>query len=338
MVKTKNNILDYKRLSLNEREEISRYLALGKSLRSTAKILDRDASTLSREISPFGKEYYRAVSAHKRAIRKRRKQGRKRKLDMNEKLKAYVFTRLNERWSPEQIAIYLSIEYPNDMSMRISKETIYQYVYVLPKGELKDSLIKAFRRSHKQRYKKGRIIKGYNKSIPNLVSIEKRPEEVKDRIIPGHWEGDLLIGKHRKSALGSIVERTSRRVILVSLGKVYDHKTVAHKFSKEFSILPESMRKTMTYDQGSEMSSHETITRNTKVKVYFAHGGSPWERGTNENTNSLVRQFFPKGTDFGKVTRKEIKKVERLLNGRPRKVLKWKKPEEVFNELCCVRN
>jgi IS30 family transposase len=338
MAKLKNNISNYQRLSPNEREEISRHLASGKSIRSIARALGRYASTVSREVSCFGRDNYRAVSAQNRSVRKRRKQGRKRKMDVNDKLRMYVFEKLDERWSPEQIAFYLSIEYPNDINMKISKETIYRYVYVLPKGELKDSLIKAFRRSHKWRYKKSHIHKEYNKSIPNLVSIEKRPEEVEDRLIPGHWEGDLLIGKHRKSALGSIVERTSRRIILVPLGNIYDHKTVASKFSKEFSALPDNMCKTMTYDQGSEMSSHETITRKTKVKVYFAHGGSPWERGTNENSNGLVRQFFPKGTDFGKVTRKEIKKVECLLNGRPRKVLQWKKPEEVFNGLRCVRS
>lgn len=339
MFKTKRGLVNYHRLSFAEREEISRYLARGETIRSISLILARSPSTVSREIkraAQFGrKENYRAIWANFRAKRNRKKQGRKRKLDTNEKLKRYVFKKLSLRWSPEQIAIYLTIEYPLDISMRVAKETIYRYIYVQPKGELRRSFIKALRRSHKRRYKKdwrANIYKG-NKSIPNLISIEERPEEVKDRIVPGHWEGDLLIGKLRRSALGSLVERTSRKTILVPLLLGYNHERVANEFSKELGRIPKRMRKTMTYDQGSEMSSHEKITQKTKIKVYFSHGGSPWERGTNENTNGLVRQFFPKGTDFTRVSRKEIKRVEKLLNGRPRKVLNWKKPEEVFDEL-----
>lgn len=224
--------------------------------------------------------------------------------------------------------------------MRIAKETIYRYVYVQPKGELKRSLIGALRRSHARRYKRDWKIKAgkdNNRSIPNQTSIEERPEEVRDRVVPGHWEGDVLLGSFRRSALGSLVERTSRKAILVALPHGYDHQSVAKEFSKELGKIPERMRKTMTYDQGSEMSSHEKITRKTNIRVYFSHGGSPWERGANENTNGLVRQFFPKGTDFTNISRREIKQVEKLLNGRPRKVLQWKKPEEVFNDLCCVR-
>ncbi|MDP3013930.1 MAG: IS30 family transposase [Candidatus Subteraquimicrobiales bacterium] len=339
MSKTKREFANYHRLSFKEREEISRYLARGKTIRSISLILIRSPSTISREIkrsAQFGrKENYRAIWANFRAKRNRKKQGRKRKLDVNKRLKRYVFKKLSLYWSPEQIAIYLKIEYPLDISMRIAKETIYRYIYVQPKGKLKRSLIEALRRSHKRRYKKdwrANIHKG-NKSIPNLISIEERPEEVKDRTVPGHWEGDLLIGKLKRSALGSLVERTSRKTILVPLLKGYNHERVAENFSKELGKVPQKMRKTMTYDQGSEMSSHEKITEKTKIKVYFSHGGSPWERGTNENTNGLVRQFFPKGTDFTKVSKKEIKQVEKLLNGRPRKVLHWKKPEEVFNEL-----
>lgn len=323
-------------MSFSEREEISRLLAQGESLRSVSRILKRDASTLSREISYAGRENYRAFFAHLRAKRRRKKQGRKRKLDVDARLRKYVFKKLSLCWSPEQIAIYLSIEYPKDTSMRVAKETIYRYIYVQPKGELKRSLIKSLRRSHKRRYKKDWTAEAHtdnNRCIPDLVSIDERPREVEDRKIPGHWEGDLLIGKAKRSALGSLVERTSRKTILVPLQNGRDHESVAKEFSKEFEKIPRKMKKTMTYDQGSEMSSHQKITQKTKVKVYFSHARSPWERATNENTNGLVRQFFPKGTDFNQVSRKEIKRVEKLLNGRPRKVLHWKKPQEVFDEL-----
>lgn len=339
MSKRKRNFVNYHRLSFNEREEISRCLARGETIRSISRILRRNASTISREVNRaarLGNEYYRAIWANFRAKRNRKKQGRKRKLDVNKKLQRYVFKKLFLRWSPEQIAIYLAIEYPLDISMRVAKETIYRYIYVQPKGELKRSLIQALRRSHKRRYRKNwtnEVHKDNNKSIPNLISIDERPKEVEDRIVPGHWEGDLLIGKSKRSALGSLVERTTRKTILVPLLNGRDHESVAKEFSKEFVKIPSKMRKTMTYDQGSEMSSHEKITQKTKIIVYFSHGGSPWERGTNENTNGLVRQFFPKGTDFTKVSRKEIKRVEKLLNGRPRKVLDWKKPEEMFDEL-----
>lgn len=323
-------------MSFNEREEISRLLAHGESLRSISRALKRAASTVSREIESMGREQYRALAANVKSKRERKNQRRKRKLDTNWKLRKYVFKKLALRWSPEQIAMYIAIEYPLDASMRVAKETIYRYIYVQPKGELKRSLIKALRRNHKRRYKKDWTAKAHtdnNKCIPNLVSIDERPEEATDRVVPGHWEGDLLIGKAKRSALGSLVERTSRKTILVPLQSGRDHESVAKEFSKEFERIPARMRKTMTYDQGSEMSSHEKITQKTKIKVYFSHARSPWERGTNENTNGLIRQFFPKGTDFTKVSRKEIKQVEKLLNGRPRKVLRWKKPEEVFKVL-----
>jgi IS30 family transposase len=207
-----------------------------------------------------------------RAKRNRKKQGRKRKLDVNKRLQRYVFRKLSLRWSPEQIAMYIAIEYPLDISMRIAKETIYRYIYVQPKGELKRSLIRALRRGHKRRYKKDWTAKAHtdnNKSIPNLVSIDERPLEARDRVIPGHWEGDLLIGKAKRSALGSLVERTSRKTILVPLLAGRDHESVAQAFAGEFSEIPEKIRKTMTYDQGSEMSSHEKITKKNKHQGIF---------------------------------------------------------------------
>jgi transposase, IS30 family len=217
------------------------------------------------------------------------------------------------------------------MSMRIAPETIYSYIYVLPRGSLKKELIACLRRSHKRRYKQSRKTQTERK-LEDMLSIEERPQEVEGRIIPGHWEGDLIIGKYNRSALGTLVERTTRATILVKL-KNRQAETVAKAFASEVKRLPKQMKLSLTYDQGREMAQHKLFTNITGVKVYFAHPRSPWERGSNENTNGLIRQFFPKGTDFNKVSRYEIKKVQDLLNGRPRQTLDFKKPYDLFNQL-----
>lgn len=324
----------YHRLAFAEREEISRLLARNLRFRAVARQLKRNVSTISREVNQkyFGRKHYRAAVAQERALRKRRKQGRKRKLNLNTKLKQYVLTKLWLYWSPEQITAKLKLDYPKDIVMRLSPETIYAYVYVQPKGELKRRLVKALRRHHKRRYRKNHIINRQIRNIPNLVSIDKRPKEVEERKIPGHWEGDLLIGRWKRSALGSLVERTSRLTLLAPL-KNHDHESVAKAFAKEMLQVPKTLRHTLTVDRGPEMSSHLLLTQKTKIKVYFAHSKSPGERGTNENTNGLIRQFFPKRTDFRKIPRREIKRAQRLLNQRPRRTLKWQTPEEVFNKL-----
>jgi len=324
----------YKRLSLEEREEISRKLAQGCSLNSIAKSLSRWASTISREIRlGSGNKYtYRASKSERRANRNASKRKAKKKiLDNNLKLKRYVYRKLRLKWSPMQIAKELPIDYPLDMTMRIAPETIYTYLFVLPRGALKKELLACLRQNRKRRHKQSRGTKCERK-IEDMLSIEERPKEVEDRIIPGHWEGDLIVGKNNRSALGSLVERTTRTTILVPV-KNKRAEVVAKAFAKEIRKLPQQMKLTMTYDQGREMASHKLFTKISGVKVYFAHPRSPWERGTNENTNGLIRQFFPKGTDFNKVTRKEIKKVQNLLNGRPRAALEFRKPINVFNQL-----
>jgi IS30 family transposase len=230
-------------------------------------------------------------------------------------------------------------EYPHNMTMRISHEAIYQYIYVLPRGALKSTLIKALRQERKYRRKKyGR--KGNPEEtrgkIANMLSIEERPREVADRSVPGHWEGDLIMGKHKRTALGTLVERTTRYAILVPLTDK-DAVSVRKAYAREFGALPREIAKTLTYDQGKEMSEHKQFTIDTGIQVYFAHPGSPWERGTNENTNGLIRQYFPKGTEFDKVTRREIKRVQRELNDRPRAVLQYKKPDEVINRIVALK-
>ena len=256
----------------------------------------------------------------------------KHRLNDNHELWVYIVQKLNKKkWSPRQIAEELKKDYPLDMTMRISPETIYTYIYVLPKGSLKKELIAGLRRNHKRRYIQSRKAK-IERKLEDMLSIEERPKEVEDRIIPGHWEGDLIIGKYNRSALGTLVERTTRTTILIPI-KNREAETVAKAFAREVKKLPQQMKLSMTYDQGREMAKHKLFTDITGVKVYFAHPRSPWERGTNENTNGLIRQFFPKGTDFNKVSRYQVKKVQDLLNGRPRQTLGFRKPYEVFNEL-----
>lgn len=324
----------YRRLSLAEREEISRFLASGLSFREIGRHLGRAPTTISREVGQkyFGRRYYRAHVGELRARKKRKFQGRKRKLNKYSVLKKYVLARLRLYWSPEQITAKLKLDYPEDKIMHLVPETIYAYVYVQPKGELKRQLIRELRRHHGRRYRKNHKINRQIRNIPGLVSIDERPKEVGKRKIPGHWEGDLLIGRWKASALGSLVERTSRATLLAPLQK-FDHNAVAKSFATEMRAVPRQLKKTLTLDRGSEMSSHQWLTKKTKIKVYFAHSKSPWERGTNENTNSLIRQFFPKGTDFTKIPRRKIKYVQRLLNQRPRKTLAWQTPEEVFTKL-----
>jgi IS30 family transposase len=325
---------NYKRLSLDEREEISRMLAQNCSLNEIAKTLGRYTSTIGREVSSgsCNKYTYRAGKAQRRAVRnlKKRRTG-KRKLSKDAKLKRYILKKLKLKWSPEQIAKELEKDYPVDMNMRISPETIYTYLYVLPRGALKKELLSCLRQNRKRRHKQSRGAK-MERKIEDMLSIEERPKEVEDRIIPGHWEGDLVIGKNNRSALGSLVERTTRTTILVPL-KSKRADEVAKSFAKEVKKLPQQMKLTLTYDQGREMAEHKLFTKLTGVKVYFAHPRSPWERGTSENTNGLIRQFFPKGTDFNKISRREIKKAQDLLNGRPRKALNFQKPYEIFKQL-----
>lgn len=327
---------NYQRLSLSEREEISRMLALGHSLRSVSRKLDRQPSSISREVrlGNCNRNTYRAVTAEHRARRRasRRKCG-KRKLFLFGRLRHYVFRKIRLNWSPEQIAEALKRDYPDDISMRISSESIYTYIYVLPRGSLKQELLDCLRHPRKYRHHRRALGKPpIERKLEDMLSIEERPKEVESRIVPGHWEGDLIIGRNRQSALGTLVERTTRTTILVPV-KSRQAFEVAHAFARAVKRLPKEMKLSLTYDQGREMAAHKLFTKLSGVKVYFAHPRSPWERGTNENTNGLIRQYFPKGTDFTKVSRKEVKRAQDRLNGRPRKALGFMTPYEMFKEL-----
>ena len=311
-------------------------LAIGSSFGDISRAIGRSKGCISREVNRKGmcRRNYRALRAHRQAKRLKRKQGRKRKLDKDQKLRKIVLGYLRKGWSPQQIAEWLKIDYPESKHMRVSPETIYSYLYVLPKFTLKKELLKCLRQQRTYRHQKSKKAENTEKRgcIPDMVSIEDRPKEIESRIIPGHWEGDLILGKHQRSAIGTLTERTTRATIIVPLKNKHP-ETVRKAFAKEIKKLPKEMRLTLTYDQGKEMSLHKLFTKDTKVQVYFAHKSSPWERGTNENTNGLIRQYFPKGTDFNLVNARRIKKVQNLLNDRPRKCLGFRKPNEIFNQL-----
>jgi IS30 family transposase len=322
----------YHRLSLVEREELSRMLAAGHSLRATAQAMQRAPSTLSRELARHRTTpvTYRAVPAHQRAHRWAHRPRKPRKLAVQPRLRTAVFTLLAHRWSPEQIAHGLPQRYPDEPTMRISHEAIYTYLYVLPCGVLKRELARYLRRRH--RFRRPRKVRLSSRPIQDLISIDARPKEVADRTVPGHWEGDLLVGHANASALGTLVERTTRFTLLVPL-KAKDAATVRQAFVRELRTLPAQLRRSLTYDQGPEMREHRLFTKHTTMRVYFAHPHSPWERGTNENTNGLLRQFFPKGTRFTRLSRAEIKRVQAMLNDRPRKILNWHSPAHAFHHL-----
>lgn len=322
-----------KHLNIYEREQISIGFAQHLSRREIARKINRHHTTISRELNNNGKWYhkYSACIANDRALKKKKNPRRIRKIESNEKLKKYIHDKLELRWSPEQIARILKRRYPNNINMRVSHETIYTYIYILPRGELRKELISYLRHGSEGRRRRYRTNEQRGK-IPNMVSINERPEESKGRTIGGHWESDLIVGKDHASAIGTIVERTTRTTLLVPL-KAKDAETVRISFAKAVKHLPKEMMKSITHDRGSEMAQHELFTKDTKIQIYFADPYSPWQRGTNENTNGLIRQFFPKGTDFNTVSKREIKHVQKLLNERPRKVLNWKTPKEAFREL-----
>lgn len=327
----------YTRLNLADREEISRGLWAGEKYAQIANRLHRATSTVSREVGRNVKKKrrsYRAVPAQQKASQHKRR-GRRKKIEQCRSLRKYVHEKLRAEWSPEEIAKRIRLDYHGDMTMRVSHETIYQYIYCLPRGELKKELMHGLRQERKWRQPRKNIHYRRQK-IHDIISISERPEEVKDRIVPGHWEGDLIIGRYRASALGTLVERTTRLTLLVPLA-AKDAITVSQAFSRTFGSLPMQFTKTLTYDRGSEMAKHKWFTQKTKIKVFFADPHSPWQRGTNENTNGLIRQYFPKGTDFRNISLNTIRKVEQRLNSRPRKTLKFYTPSEKFYELITDR-
>ncbi len=321
--------MSYQRLCLTEREEISRSLAMRKSFRQIARELNRSPSTIQREVyrQRLRRLAYRAVEAQMRSRRLGRSRRRKKKLESSPILLKIILEHLLLRWSPEQVAKKLKFLYPDDQAMQVSHETIYRYVYVYARPKLRKHVVAYLRRRHKHR----RTRKEKRKTCPiqDYISIDQRPIEVNDRKIPGHWEGDLVVGARNASAIGTLVERTTRYTIIVKL-TARDAASVRMAFEEKFNSLPDAIKRSLTYDQGQEMAQHKEFTKNTMITVYFAHPHSPWERGTNENTNGLIRDFFPRGTDFNKVSTQDLDYVANLLNERIRGVLNWKSPKETL--------
>jgi IS30 family transposase len=320
-------------LSLAEREEISRGVAAGQSLRCIAAALDRAPSSVSREINRNGsRREYRASKADDAAW-DRAHRAKTCKLAKNPELAYIVAEKLRLEWSPDQVAGWLKSTYPDDESHQVSHETIYKTLFIQARGALKKELIQYLRKPRAMRRSRHHTQKTKDHGkISNTVSIRERPAEVEDRAVPGHWEGDLICGSNN-SQIATLVERHTRYVMLVRTPSK-DTKTVVDALIKQAHKLPRELYKSLTWDHGKEIADHERFTLDTGIKVYFCDPQSPWQRGSNENTNGLLRQYFPKGMDLSDVHQNRLNAVARRLNGRPRKTLEYRSPAEKFAE--CV--
>jgi transposase, IS30 family len=317
------------RLTLADREEITLGLHAGESFTAIAGRLGKAVSTVSREVAANGgRDGYRAWRAHQRA-REQARRPRGCKLARPE-LAAQVASWLHEWWSPVQVSRRLRIEFPGDPMMHVSHETIYQALYVQGRGELRRELARCLRSGRAKRRPRGRD--GRSGHIKGMVMISERPAEAEDRAVPGHWEGDLIIGKDCKSAVGTLVERTTRYVLLLHLpGR--DARLVEQAMREAIGTLPAELARSITWDQGIEMARHADFTIATGIPVYFCDPHSPWQRGSNENTNGLLRQYLPKGTDLSVHSAEDLARIARSLNGRPRKTLEFMTPSEKLTEL-----
>jgi len=319
-------------LTVGEREELSRGLAMGESCRAMARLLGRAPSTVSREVHRNGgRQSYRAAEADVAAVRRRRRP-KPGKLALSSALRAEVEARLQLHWSPKQISAWLKREYSDSPQMQISPETIYVSLYVQGRGSLRAELSKHLRTRRTYRRAKNEIRRQGPKMLPDPIMISQRPAEANDRAVPGHWEGDLLLGTPT-TAIGTLVERSTRYVMLFTLARGSRAQAVREGIAASIVKLPLSLRRSLTWDQGAEMSQHQRFTVETGVAIYFCDPGRPWQRGTNENTNGLLRQYFPKGRTLAHVTQTELDRVADELNGRPRETLAWRTPAEALTEL-----
>jgi IS30 family transposase len=319
------------RLALSEREEIRAGIAAGESFRAIARRIGRAPSTVSREVGGVdGRDRYRATAADDRACLAALRP-KPTKLAQNPRLRRAVVAMLRRRFSPQQISARLRLEHPDEPEMRIAPETIYQSLYVQSRGRLRKELTR-YLRSGRARRKPRRAPTGQGR-IPAMVSISERPPEVADRAVPGHWEGDLIVGEANRSFIGTLVERQTRYVLLCYLGNDARTETVTAKLAEQIVRLPEQLRLSLTWDQGREMARHREFSVATGVRVYFCDPHSPWQRGSNENTNGLLRQYFPKGTDLAVHAQVELDRVAAELNARPRQTLGWLTPAEKMVEL-----
>jgi IS30 family transposase len=321
------------RLSLGEREEIRVGLESGDSFTAIAAAIGRAVSTVSREVAANGgREAYQGWQAHQQAgCRARRPKTSKL---AHPPLASLVTALLEEWWSPEEISLWLRIEFPDDPMMWVSHETIYQSLFVQGRGELRRELHRCLRTGRANRRPRGRL---ENRGrVPGMVNISERPAEVEDRAVPGHWDGDLIIGKNQASAVGTLVERTTRFVLLLHLPDGRGADQVNEAMKKAIAGLPDELLRTLTWDQGREMCSHAQFSIDTGIEVYFCDPHSPWQRGSNENTNGLLRQYMPKGTDLSVHSADDLARFAHSLNNRPRKTLGLMRPSERLAELLAL--
>jgi transposase, IS30 family len=319
------------RLSVGDRQKIWLGLQADKSCTMIAGELGRATSTVTREVdNNGGREGYRPHTAQQRAYELARRP-KQRKLEENSSLWAEVAAGLKRLWSPEQISARLLGDFPDDETMRVSPETIYKSVYVQGRGQLRKELAACLRTGRASRKPQGRMEK--RGKIADMVMISERPAEVEDRAVPGHWEGDLLMGAANRSAIGTLVERSTRFVMLLHLPDGREAARVREAMAAKIQTLPQALTRSITWDQGREMTQHVQFRLDTGVDVYFCDPHSPWQRGSNENTNGLLRQYFPKGTDLSKISEDELDAAADSLNGRPRQTLGWMTPSEKLAEL-----
>lgn len=321
-------------MSFAEREDIALARAAGESMRAIAARLGRSPSTISRELARNGHRSgrYRASSAHVLAYH-RASRPKPSKLVDNQVLRERVQAELTKRYSPEQIAGRLRKDYPKQPEMWVSTETIYQSLYVQSRGALRRELTTCLRTGRAMRIPNRQGTRRKNRVLPDMVNISERPAEVADRAVPGHWEGDLIIGKGNASAIGTLVERTTGYTLLVPLADGFRAEQVAPALSAKIKTLPEQLRGSLTWDQGVEMRDWKQVQMAADIAIYFCDPHSPWQRATNENTNGLLRQYFPKGTDLSVHTEAHLDAVADELNDRPRKRLQFKKPIEMIGPL-----
>jgi IS30 family transposase len=319
------------RLSVAEREEISRGLAAGESLRAIARGVGRAPSTVCREVAANGGPgRYRACAADRRAVRLLRRP-KPAKLAVCPRLREVVESKLELRWSPQQIAAWLTLACPDDPEMRVSHETIYLSLFVQARGALRKELFRCLRTGRARRRPHGLTVMNGQGKIRGMVNIADRPAEAADRAVPGHWEGDTMFGAGR-STIATLVERRSRFVMLVALPRGHGAEAVADALSQAVTTLPAQLRRSLTWDQGKEMAEHARFSVATGVPVYFCDPHSPWQRGSNENTNGLLRQYYPRRTDLKAITQSDLDDVAAELNDRPRQTLGWKTPCQALDE------
>lgn len=316
-------------LTISEREQILLGIGRGESLSAIARRLGRSPSTITREVNANGgPQRYSAWHAHRRA-REQARRPKPCKLQQGRLLRE-VARRLEQLWSPQQISRRLPLDYPEDPEMRVSHETIYQSLFVQGRGELRRELARCLRSGRTTRRPRGQVEK--RGRLPGMVMISERPAEAGDRAVPGHWEGDLILGEGGRSAVGTLVERTSRFSLLLHLKGDRSAEAVDAIMRRAIATLPKELRRSITWDQGAEMAKHAEFTIATDIPVYFCDPHSPWQRGSNENTNGLLRQYLPKGTDLSKVSAADLRRIQRSLNGRPRKTLGYMTPSEKLAE------